>query len=184
MDAPASVLALLGAVLALERGLVDNAVALRAAAELGQAPGAPQAPSAAQLRRGRVGLPPYLVAVELPQPSELVRAALDGVGPEDAWHRVSSGLLSWDRVLAVGRAEEQPVTVLCRGYAAGLSAERAGAGGVAPLVDVRHLRVELLGRQSALLQLLAQNPRLDELPGPRQALLRRLVEAGVAQARG
>ncbi|MCB9745094.1 MAG: hypothetical protein H6740_21070 [Alphaproteobacteria bacterium] len=173
---------LIGAVLALERALVANAARLRQAAEVGEAPGAPSQPSKGMLKRATLALPPFFLAAELPVPTALVTGALDGAGPGDAWHRVEAGQLDLGRLLTVSRADLVPVTVLCRGYVAGMSSERAGAGGVAPLVDVRHVRVELAGRQGRLIQALA-GQRLSALPVARQQLARRLVEAGVLEAR-
>lgn len=173
--APAPALELLRATLALERGLVDNAAALRAAAD--QAPGAPARPSSGQLKRGRIVLPPYFLAVELPAPPEILRAALDGVGPEDCWSRVQSSP-DFDRVVAVARGDAGPVTVLARGIVRGMSLERAGSGGVSPLVDLSHLSATLAGRQTGLVQSLLGH-RLGELPAARARVARALVEAGV-----
>ncbi|MCB9741333.1 MAG: hypothetical protein H6740_01790 [Alphaproteobacteria bacterium] len=178
LDLPEPLQALLGATLSLERGLVASAARLRAAAEAGEAPGAPARPTKGQLKRASLSLPPHFLAAELPVPTALIVGALDGVGPGDAWHRVESGRLDLQRLVSVSRADPAPVTVLCRGYVAGMSSERAGAGGVAPLVDVRHLRVELGGRQARLIQGLV-GQRLSALPGARQELARRLAEAGV-----
>ena len=179
LDAPDEAVGLLSALLGLERALVDNASALREAAGQGRAPGPPRPPSPKDLRKGRLTLPPYLLVAELPVPLEQVVAALDGVGPEDAWHRVVSGGLRFDRFVTVARADAQPVTLLCRGYVAGQSVERAGGGGVAPLVDVRHSRAELSGRIGPLLSQLREGPRLDELAPARQDLARKLAEAGL-----
>ena len=179
LDAPDEAVALSRALLALERALVDNAAALRRAAGEGRAPGPPRAPSPRELRVGRLTLPPYLLVAELPQPLEQVVAALDGAGPEDVWHRVASGSLSLDRFVTVARADLSPVTLLCRGYVAGQSVERAGAGGVAPLVDVRHARAELSGRLGPLLSQLQEGPRLDDLAPARRDLARRLLDAGL-----
>lgn len=172
---------LIRAVLSVERALVDNAAALRDAAGRGEAPGPPSAPSSAQLKRGRLRLPPYLLVAELPAPTELIRAALGGVGPEDVFPKIEAGQVSRDRLVTVARAEEQPVTLLCRGVVTGQSHERAGAGGLSPLVEVKHLRVELGGRQGPLLQSLQDEPTLKELPPAREALMRRLIDAGVLE---
>ena len=178
-DAPDEARGLLDALLSLERALVQNAAALREAAGLGRAPGPPKAPSPKDLRKGRLSLPPFLLVAELPTPLEQVVAALDGVGPEDAWHRILSGGLRLDRFVTVARADPQPVTLLFRGYVAGQSVERAGSGGVAPLVDVRHARAELSGTIGPLLSQLREGPRLDELAPARQELAKKLAEAGL-----
>ena len=175
LSLPGPAQGLLQATLALERGLVDNAAALRQAAEA--APGPPQKPSSGQLKRGKIALPPYFMAVELPVPPELLRAALAGVGPEDAWARIEAGL-DFDRVVAVARGDAGPVTVLARGFVRGMSLERAGAGGVSPLVDLSHLSATLAGRQAAAVQALV-GKRLGELPAARLRMARALVEAGV-----
>ena len=179
LDAPPEAVALLGALLSLERALVQNAGALREAAALGRAPGPPRPPSPKDLRKGRLSLPPFLLVAELPTPLEQVVAALDGVGPEDAWHRVMAGSLSLDRFVTVARADPQPVTLLFRGYVAGQTVERAGGGGVAPLVDVRHARAELSGTIGPLLSQLQEGPRLDDLAQQRRELARKLAEAGL-----
>ncbi|MCK6521127.1 hypothetical protein L6R49_06765 [Myxococcota bacterium] len=172
---------LIRAVLSVERAMVDNAAALRDAAGRGEAPSPPSPPSSAQLKRGHLRLPPYLLVAELPAPTELIRAALGGVGPEDVFPRLEAGQVSRDRLITVARADEQPVTVICRGVVVGQSHERAGAGGLSPLVEVKHLRVELGGRQAPLLRALQAEPTLKDLPPAREALMRRLVEAGVVE---
>ncbi|MCB9761137.1 MAG: hypothetical protein H6739_14955 [Alphaproteobacteria bacterium] len=181
-DLPPVTKGLLQANLGWERALVDNAAALREAAARGEAPGLPPKPAASALKKGRLTLPPYLLAAELPLPTGLLRAALDGVSAADAWARVEAGALDPGRVVTVSRADPVPVTMLARGYVAGMSQDRAGAGGVAPLVDVRHLTVELSGRQGALLAMLQERPRLRDLPAARARVLRRLAEAGVLDA--
>lgn len=180
---PRPVADLLRPLLALERALVEVAGTLRGAAARDEAPGPPTRPDEALLREGRLVLPEHVVAVGLPQPSEVVAGALGGVGPGDAWTQIAAGTLEPDRLVTVARAEHLPVTVICRGYVRGASDERAGGGGVAPLVDVGFVRAELAGAQGGLLQRFNGQHRIDELPPSQRRLARHLVDAGVVALR-
>jgi hypothetical protein len=175
---------LLRAFLALERGRVDNAAALRQAAEEGRAPARPQRWSSGKIKRGRPALPPYTFMVQLPCSPAVLEVALGRVGPEDAWLQIDAGRLSFDRVRTVARAEPSPVTVVARGVVRGFATTLAGAGGVAPVIDVSHLTVELAGLQAARLSRFDGATATTDLPPQDAALARKLIEAGVLTLEG
>lgn len=112
-------------------------------------------------------------------PLSVVRNALDDVGPDNAWHKIRDGALSPGRLDAVARALPMPVTVLSRAIARGVSVERAGAGGVSPLVDVRHLVAELQGVQGAWLQRFDGTHKLSDLEPAAFRPARQLAEQGL-----
>jgi hypothetical protein len=170
---------LLGSLLALEAGLADRAARLRAAVERGEAVEMPRAWSNNEIKRRKLALPPFLLAVELPVPTALVRTALDQLGPEDAWHKIESGRLQASRLLSVARADAMPVTVLSRAVLRAGGAALTGAGGGASIIDVTHLTAELSGRKGALLALVDGSKLLSELPAEARPLLKQLLEAGL-----
>ena len=131
------------------------------------------------MKRGRLATPPWFLAAHLPCSPSLLTVALEGLGPGDAWARIVSGGLSFGRVVTTARAAPSPVTVLARGVVRGRSFERAGAGGVAPIIEISHVSAELPGLQSGLLAALERQPRLGELPEHQRALARRLLDAGL-----
>jgi len=178
-DVPREAKNLLGAVLAFERGLVDNAAEIRSAVEAGDSIPTPEALTARAKTRRKVALPPYCVITELPVPTSVVATALDDVNAGDCWQKVRAGDLSFERVLTAARALPMPVTRVARGVLRGPSTERAGAGGAAPLVEVSHLVVELSGRRSALFAALDGTRTLEELPAPLQKLASTLLEQGL-----
>ena len=183
MDAPTEAVALLRHVLSLERGLVDNAARLRAAVTRGEPPPLPRRVSGDALLRGHLALPPYAVAAVLPTPTDVLRAALDGIGPGDAWARITAGHHSFDRVITVARADPSPVTVLCRGIVGSVTTERAGAGGASPLIEVRHLQTELSGRRDGWLRSIDGSFGVRDLPASQQRLATALAEAGLLEIR-
>ena len=169
----------LASLLELERARADNATAIRNEVASGGEVPQPGAPTAAQKKRGRVALPPFLLACELPLPTSVMLAALDHPRPENAWQHIVAKGASRARWLSATRSLPLPVTVLSRGFVRGLAIERAGAGGVAPLVDVSHLTVELNGRRSAELGDLNGTRTLKELPVSVRGLAQKLLEQGL-----
>lgn len=173
--------ALLSSFLDLERGLVQSAAALRAAASRGEAPPPPGPVRASLRKRGLLRLPPFSLVVQLPVSTGVLRAALEGAGPEDAWARVRAGSLQPGRLRTVARAEPNPVTFLGRAFLVGEGIERAGAGGVAPLLEVRHRTLEVRGALARVIAGLEGQPWRD-LPAPGQRLADVLLEAGLLAA--
>lgn len=172
---------LLLAFLDVERGRVDNAASLRQTVEergLAAVP-VPRPPTSSQRKKGRVTLPPWLLLAELPLPSGVLQSALDHVGPENAWELIRSGSLRFERVVTLARSLPMPVTVVSRGVVRGASVERAGAGGVSPLVDVRHLTAEVAGTKATLLQELDGQRTLAQLPEELRLLAGPLVDGGL-----
>ena len=181
---PPEVSRLLQPVLALERARVDNAAAMRNAINTqGQkaVPPAPKPASAKEVRGGKMALPPYCLLAELQLPVAVLEAALDHVGPHNAWALIRSASLSLGRLTTLARALPMPVTVLSRGVARGLVSERAGAGGVSPLIDVSHVVAEVSGRHAQALSTLDGRHRLAELPAALARLAQPLAEQGLLQ---
>jgi hypothetical protein len=177
---------LLEGVLTLERARVDVAAAVRAEVDAkgpSAAPGVPSKPTASLMKRGRLALPPFFIAQELRMPLSVVQNALDDVTADNAWHKIRDGSLSPGRLDAVARALPMPVTVASRAIARGVSVERAGAGGVSPLVDVRHLIAELSGAQGAWLQTFDGTQTLSELDPGSFRSARQLAEQGLLELR-
>ncbi|MCB9777610.1 MAG: hypothetical protein H6742_03515 [Alphaproteobacteria bacterium] len=183
MQAGRGVTAFLAPFVEVERALVESSARLREAVTAGHAPPAPRRPSKKERRTGRLVLPPSLVAARLPASPEVLRAALMGITPENAWQRIEAPGDAWERVVAVARAADgpagsTPVILLARGVVHGVASARGGAGGVAPLVDVRHRTVELSADVGGLLRQCDGSMGLDDLP-PRQARLAdALLDAG------
>lgn len=162
---------LIESVLAFERGLVREAAALRRSVEQGGA-----VPVVTRQRgAGPVALPAFTFAVELPVPTALIRGALEQVGAESAWHHISAGRLSSQRLLTVARADPLPVTLLARATVVGTP-----AGSV---VEVTHLTAELHGRRAAFFAALDGTRPLSDFPPAEQSALERLVEAGLLETR-
>ncbi|MBL9037848.1 MAG: hypothetical protein JNG84_04965 [Archangium sp.] len=169
----------LSAFLAWERALQTNAAAIRREAEAGRVPPPVTEPTKAQLKKGRVALPPFFVAAELPLPQGVVLTALDHVSVEDVWLRIRSSSMDFDRLVAATRGTAMPVTVIARGVVRGLSAETPG---VAPLVDVSHLTAELPGRRRDFFQALRGEKSLADFPPADEKTVRALVERGLLVA--
>jgi hypothetical protein len=178
---PAVACGLIAAFLSLERGRAANAAAIRAAIEAGAPPPTRATYSSSSIKRSKLGLPPFFLAAELPVPSSVMKNALDQAGPDNAWSLIEAGGLSIERVISVARGDEVPVTALCRGIATGHTSERAGAGGVAPLVDVSHLYLELAGRCGELLSIFDGSHKLTDLPAPGRRLAKSLLDGGFLQ---
>lgn len=178
---PPVVTGLLASVLAYERAAVDGAAAVRAALGRGETIPAPVRPDAALLARGRIRLPPFTAIVELPLAPAVLRAALDHATPEDAWQRIAARRIERGRLLTVARADPMPVTLVLRSLPRGPGIERAGAGGVAPIVEVRHVVAEIGGRRGASLQALDGTRTLAELPEAERAVARRLADEGLLE---
>jgi hypothetical protein len=177
---------LLEGILTLERARVDVAAAVRAEVEEKgpqAAPGPPAKPTASLMKRGKLALPPFFIAQELRMPLSVVQNALDDVSADSAWHKIRDGALSAGRLDAVARALPMPVTVASRAITRGVSVERAGAGGVSPLVDVRHLVAELSGAQGAWLQRFDGSRTLAELEPGVFRTARQLAEQGLLELR-
>lgn len=174
-----ALLALIRAFLELERARAAAAAALRADVEAGREPARHREVSNNALKRGRVSVPRHFLAAELPVPTSVMVAALHQIGPENAWSRIESGALSAGRLETVARARQIEVTVLSRAVVVGRGLERAGAGGVSPVIDVAHRTVELTGRRGAALAAFDGTRRLADLPAPLASLGRNLVEAGL-----
>lgn len=170
---------LVGAVLALERALVQNAHTIREAVARGEMPAAPNPPTKSRLKRGRVVIPPYFLAAQLPVPPQVLIGALDHITAESAWGKLSQGALDINRVRTVARAAATPVTILARGVVKGVSSERAGAGGVAPIVDISHVSAELMGLGAGLLRSLEGGVLFEDLPVGLRPIVTELVKAGV-----
>lgn len=171
--APPPAIHLCQAMLSLERAMVDNAAACREAIAAGRDVASARPPASTALKQKVLVLPPFSAIATLPAPTHLITAALDGVGPGDAWQRIEGGALDFDRLVTIARADASPVTVLTR-------AVPAGGGG--ELVEIRHLRVELRGRKDNWLMGLLGQQRLGELAPTQQALAKKLVEAGLLGA--
>ena len=170
------------AVVSYELALAENAASVRAAVGRGQSVPQPAPPDRAARRHGRLAMPEFCVVVELPQPLAALQAALDGLTAADAWLRVDRGAVEWARVRAVLRSAASPVTVLARAHVAGVTLERGGAGGVAPLVDVAQRTVELRGRKGRWLQSLVGERSID-LPPSQKRLVEQLLETGALAVR-
>lgn len=179
--APEEATILIRAFLDLERGRAETAAALRHAVEEGREPPRPSSPSNNQIKRGRLALPPYFLAAELPVPTSVMTAALYQTTPETCWSLIESGTLAIERVVSVARAQEIPVTVLARALSGGRGLERAGAGGVSPVVEVSHRTVELTGRRGELLAAFDGTHGMADLPPPLASLARSLLEAGLLE---
>ena len=169
------------AFLDFERGLVDTAARVREAVEAGEVAPAPERYAAQRIERGFPTLPPFMTIVQLPCSPAVLEAALDRAGPEDVWRRIASGSLDVNRVRSVARAAPAPVTIAARGYARGQAVTRGGSGGVAPLVDVSHVTVELAGLQAERLAAFDGSRNTRELPDADRGLAEKLLTAGVLQ---
>lgn len=167
-------------IVAAEQALASTAAAVRATILQGGTVPPPRPPGRAQRRHGRIEFGAHTAVVELPFPQAVLDAALEGLTSADAWQRISRNAVDSDRVYAVLRSRPTPVTVIARAYAAGHTIERAGAGGVAPTIDVAHRTVELRGSRARKLQAMV-GERLDDLPPASQRWVRSLVEAGVVE---
>ncbi len=170
---------LLAPVLDLERGLVSVAARLRAAVARGRPPDPPTTWRSADRKRRALALPAHLLVVTLPVSPGVLRAALHGIQPQDAWQRIRGGDLSFARVAAVAAADPAPVTVLARAIATGVARTRGVGGAVAPQVDVRHRTVELAGPPPGLLRQCDGSMRLSDLPDHQRRLARALLDAGL-----
>ena len=175
---------LLGPTLSLEQGLAQNAANLREAVARGARIPPPQAWSKGDLKRKQICFAPFSGVAVLPQPSEVLAAALDHPSAEDPWTPVALGRASVARLISVARAEPSPVTVVFRGVAGATTLERAGAGGLMPVTEVRHLRAELRGRKDAWLSSLDGSFGLADLPPAQERLARSLLEAGLLTLAG
>ena len=100
------------------------------------------------------------------------------IGPTDAWSKISSGLLDLDRIRAILRAEPNPVTIIARGIASGMRSERAGAGGISPILEVTWKTAELQGRQARKIAALNQE-KCSDLPKRTRRIAEQLIDAGV-----
>lgn len=178
-EAPDEVLQLIHGFLELERARAGTAAALRQSVEEGREPPRAVSHSNNAIKRGKLVLPPFCLAAELPVPSSVMTTALHHASPENAWSLIASRVLSLERVVSVARADEIPVTVLARALSAGRGLERAGAGGVSPIVEVTHRTVELSGRRGGLLAAFDGTRQLADLPPPLAALARNLLDAGL-----
>jgi len=163
-------------VLDWERALIDNAARVRAK------PVPVETPSRGARKRGRLTLPAHTIVVQLPWSLELLRTALEGLNASDAWHRIDAGQVDSGRVDSVRRARPIPVTMVARGVADGPGLERAGSGGVAPLIEVTHRTAELAGTQGGRLDRL-QGQKLAELGPQDQRLAKLLLDAGLLTVR-
>lgn len=170
---PPVVAQLVQAILAFERAAVDLATGVRAAIRRNETIPEPTGADPNALASGKVVLPPFLSVLELPVPPAVVRTALGQPGPEDAWLRIESARFDPARLVSVARADPMPVTIVLRALPAGRIVE----GGVAPLVDVRHLVAELPGRRTATLKTLDRTKRLAALPEADRRVVKQLVEA-------
>lgn len=176
---PPALLLLIQPFLDLECAQAENAQALRLSVEAGHPPPAgPVEYSGKQLKRGLVALPPHFLAAELPVPSSILTTALHHVSAENAWHRIRSGDLQVERLMSVARGPHVPVTVLARALTTGQGIERAGAGGVSPVVHVKHLYLELSGRRRDLFPLLDGTRTLGDFPSRLESLLKNLIRGG------
>lgn len=178
LEIPPHSVELLKALLELEQGLVDNAARIRADFRAGKPVLSPDPPSGNKLKRDPLALAPYLVVAHMPLPMELIKAAMGRPAPEALWTRIRTGQLSAGRFEAVSRADRDEVTLLARGIVTGHSVDRAGAGGAAPLVGVKHNTLELAGRATPLLELLDGKRSLKEIPGDAWGLVKSLAQAG------
>lgn len=162
---------LVESILAFERGLVREAAALRRSVERGDpVPTVKRKPGP-----GPMALPAFSFAVELPVPTALIKGALDQVSAESAWHHISSGRLSSQRLLTVARADPLPVTLLARATVVGVP--------VGSVVDVTHLTAELNGRRAAFFAGLDGTRPLSDFPRSELPALERLIEAGLLETR-
>ena len=170
--------ALMLAVLAFERGLVDSARQLRHAIEQRQYVEAPLRPSRSAIKNGTVSLPPFLVVVELPVSTDLLRVSLGNVSAADAWQKISTGQVQRARFMTVARARAMPVTILSRCVPDGKSYLNDGDDKLPSLIKVRHRAVTLNGRQAN--RVASMNDRVwRSLPSAKQKLATALLEAGV-----
>lgn len=168
----------LTAFLAFERGLVDTAARIR---EGSQPAPAPERYTPRRIKKGFPTLPPFTTIVQLPCSPSVLEVALDRAGPEDVWRRIDSGSLDLNRVRSVVRSQPAPVTIAARGYARGQAVTQGGAGGVAPLIDVSHVTVELAGLQASRLAAFDGRTPTREMSPEDRSLATRLLEAGVLQ---
>lgn len=174
--------AALQALVTMERALVQGARRLREAVGRGEAV-PPLRPTAPQTARGPLGLAPFSFVMELPVSPAVVGAALDGLGPADAWRRIESGTVDADRLRAALRAKPRPVTVLARSHSQGMALERGGGGGAGPVVEVAHRTAELPGRQGKKVQALV-GERLASLARSGRHLAEQLLAAGLLTTTG
>ena len=186
--------AFLAPFLAWERALVDNATRVRQATARGEHPPTPMPAAEAGLDHP-LRLPPALIAASLPCSPELLRGALHGLRPEDAWVRIRGRDLSPSRVRAVARAAAAgtalPVLVLARALITRQSGEVFATGpgprdpapdDPGPLVEVSHRTVELWGEQIAdATEVLrdADGRPMGALPPRLQGVARALLQAGL-----
>lgn len=173
------VVELLRPVLDLEAGLVQTAAQLRATVSAGHGAPPPERWRSRDRKRRGLVLPPHLLVATLPTSPGVLRAALHGLRPEDAWQRIRGGDLSWSRVRAVAQADAAPVTVLARAVAKGVATTRGASGAVAPQVEVAHQTVELAGPAPGLLRQCDGSMRLADLPQRQRRLASALLDAGL-----
>jgi len=170
--------ALMLAVLAFERGLVDSASQLRHVIEQRQYAEALLRPSRSAIKSGTISLPPFLVVVELPVSPSMLSVALGNVSAADAWQKISSGQIQRARFLTVARARAMPVTILSRCVPDGKSFLNDGHAKLPALIKVRHRAVTLNGRQAN--RVASMNGQVwRSLPSAKQKLATALLEAGV-----
>ena len=130
--APRAAMYLINTFLQFENALIENAVSIRTAVNLGQIPPNPIEYTANQFKNYRVHLPPFLVAVVLPTSTEMMKTALAHVSATNAWDTICSGVLHFARVNTLARGDIDPVTVVARGLVSKKSHERSAAGGISP----------------------------------------------------
>jgi uncharacterized protein (UPF0276 family) len=170
-----------GTFIDFESALVTTATQLRQAIHGGAPPPQVQkTPSRAQRRSGSLVLPSYTLLVELPTSPQAMRVALGHISPQTAWAQIESGALDFDRARALMRADHTPVTVISRAVVTGMAGERAGAGGVSPILDVSWRTIELRGRQSRKIAALA-GEKLSALTARSKRTAETLLSAGVIE---
>jgi uncharacterized protein (UPF0276 family) len=177
---PSEERAFAGAFIEFESALVTTATQLRQEVHGGAPPPKVQTPGRAQRRSGSVVLPPFTLLVELPSSPQAMRAALSHISPQSAWAQIDAGALDIDRIRSVMRAEPTPVTVISRGIVTGMAGERAGAGGVSPILYVSWRTVELRGRQSRKIAALA-GEKLSTLTARTKRVAETLLSAGIIE---
>ncbi|MCP4500215.1 MAG: hypothetical protein GY822_09675 [Deltaproteobacteria bacterium] len=164
----------------LEKARLENATKLRAHVEK-KGPSEKiqvlKPPTSNEKERGKVSLPPFFLLGEIPFPQSVLQNALDGVTPQNAWHKIQNQHLENMRVLSVARSLHMPVTLAQRGVLTQHS--QSAVSEIPPLIDVTHLAAELNGRAAKGLIDLDGSKTLSELPHSLRSLVTPLVDGGL-----
>lgn len=164
--------------LQFENALIENAISIRSAVTLGNPPPAPIEYSASHFKKCRVHLPPFLLAVVLPTSTEMMKTALAQISSANAWDTICAGVLDFSRLNTLARSDLDPVTVIARGLVSKLSHERAGAGGLSPLIGVHHLQIEMVQDRKEWLQSFDGSKKIRDYPMNEQKRIKNLIHAG------